>query len=174
MINLELERQLIKDEGMRLRVYKDHLGYDTVGVGHRVMTRDNLSVGDSITRKQAITFFRKDVKVAVKDAKKFVGEANFERLPKRTQDVVSNMSFNLGLTKLNGFKNLKKALKELNFKKAAEEMKNSTWYRQVPNRAQRLIDEVLSEHDGEDKIWIEGFKRKDGVEIKGFWRNLFR
>lgn len=48
-------------EGQRLRVYRDPIGLATVGVGHLVLTKDNLDVGDVITPEQSDAFLRQDL-----------------------------------------------------------------------------------------------------------------
>ena len=48
-------------EGVRRDVYKDAVGYPTVGVGHLVKPVDNLKVGDTITDDQVDDFLRKDI-----------------------------------------------------------------------------------------------------------------
>jgi hypothetical protein len=50
--------------------------------------------------------------------------------------------FNMGRTRLSGFKNFKKALDESDWSKAATEGRDSKWYRQVTNRAERLMSRL--------------------------------
>ena len=52
------------------------------------------------------------------------------------------MMFNMGRTRLSGFKNFKKALDEGDWSKAAVEGRDSKWYRQVTNRAERLMERL--------------------------------
>jgi len=170
---LSLEKQLIRDEGMRLDVYLDHLGKPTVGVGHLVLPQDKLKVGDKISHSKALQYFRKDIKTSQKDAKIFVGADTFEGMSKNMQNVVTNMAFNLGATRLGKFKKLKAALQKGDYKEAAKEMKDSKWYKQVPNRAERLIsvvmDEAMAVEKG-DMIFIEAYTRTDGVRIPAHYR----
>ena len=49
------------------------------------------------------------------------------------------MMFNMGRTRLSGSQNFKKALEEGNWKKVPVEGRDSKWYRQVTNRAERLM-----------------------------------
>jgi hypothetical protein len=49
------------------------------------------------------------------------------------------MMFNLGRPRLSKFKNMKKALDNGNWQLAAVEGEDSLWYRQVTNRAERLM-----------------------------------
>lgn len=173
IMTLSIEKQLIRDEGMSLEVYLDHLGKPTVGVGHLVTSEDKLKVGDTISNSQALKLFRKDVKTARKDATIFVGVDKFRKLSPNMQNVVTNMAFNLGATKLAKFKEFKKAVREGDHKAMVREMKDSKWYKQVPNRADRLIAVVeeeasLEENGGE--IFVEAYTRVDGVKIPAHFR----
>ena len=58
------------------------------------------------------------------------------------------MCFQLGRPRLSKFKNMIAAVEDLDWAKMADEMENSNWFRQTPNRAQRLIDRV-------EKEWIK-------------------
>jgi hypothetical protein len=57
------------------------------------------------------------------------------------------MCFQLGRPRLSKFKNLIAAVEDLDWAKMADEMKDSNWYKQTTNRADRLIDRV-------DKLYI--------------------
>lgn len=172
---LSLEKQLIRDEGMSLEVYLDHLGKPTVGVGHLVLPQDKLKVGDKISHSRALQLFRKDIKTSQRDAAIFVGADTYNRMSKDMQNVVTNMAFNLGATKLGKFKKFKAALQEGNYKKAAMEMRDSKWYNQVPNRAERLIAVVEQEAlDNENKILVAGFTREDGTKVSAHYRTIER
>jgi lysozyme len=48
------------------------------------------------------------------------------------------MCFQLGMSKLGGFKNTLAAMRQGRYDEAADGMLNSAWASQTPNRAQRL------------------------------------
>ena len=52
------------------------------------------------------------------------------------------MMFNMGLTRLSKFKNMKVSVDDRNWDIAADEMVDSRWYYQVPNRAKRLVERM--------------------------------
>ena len=52
------------------------------------------------------------------------------------------MMFNLGYPRLSKFKGMRSGVDEKNWDKAADEMVDSRWYRQVPNRANRLVERM--------------------------------
>ena len=54
------------------------------------------------------------------------------------------MIFNMGMTRLGKFKNMHKALEQQNWKQAAIEGRDSRWYKQVTNRAERLMSKLES------------------------------
>jgi lysozyme len=49
------------------------------------------------------------------------------------------MMFNLGMSRLGMFKRFLAAIENRDWQKAADEMADSKWARQVPNRSGRLI-----------------------------------
>ena len=52
------------------------------------------------------------------------------------------MMFNLGRPRLSKFKGMKSGVDSRDWNKAADEMVDSAWYRQVPNRAERLVERM--------------------------------
>ena len=58
------------------------------------------------------------------------------------KNILSNMHYNLGLTRLLKFKKMWAALEDNDFNTAADEMLDSRWATQVPNRANRLADRM--------------------------------
>ena len=49
------------------------------------------------------------------------------------------MMFNMGRPRLSGFKKFNAAIGAVDWKEAAKEGRDSRWYRQVTNRAERLM-----------------------------------
>ena len=94
--------------------------------------------GKALTDDQVNELFRMSLDQALKDAKSYYPE--FDKLPEAAKGVLVDMSFNLGLTKLNGFKDLKTALGRGNYNAAADAMIDSAWYRQVKTRGVRLVN----------------------------------
>ena len=140
-MNIErLKRQIKEHEGVRKKAYKDSLGNWTIGVGHLIKLPDEHNLLQvSLADVHVDQLFLIDLNQAIDDARKFI-DAN--DVPEEIFEVVVNMAFNLGLTKLLQFKKFQKALKEKDFIKASEEMLNSRWARQLPNRSQELANIV--------------------------------
>ena len=132
--------QLKIDEGVVYEVYKDHLGYPTFGVGHLVLDSDpeyGKPVGTPVDEDRVNDCFEKDLDTAISECAVLYEEV--EEMPGEVQEILVNMMFNMGRTRLSGFKNFKKALDEGDWSKAATEGRDSKWYRQVTNRAERLM-----------------------------------
>jgi len=149
-----LIKQIIIDEGMRLRAYKDSLGYLTVGVGHLIKDSDDedirsLQVGDRITKERAYDLLMGDLAQAIQDAV-IVFYKEWETLPPEAQEVFVNMIFNLGRSRFIKFKNTIKAAYEHDWLKVSEEMLDSRWARQVGPRAKRLSSKIRALAEQED------------------------
>jgi lysozyme len=64
---------------------------------------------------------------------------DFNVLPEECKLIIANMMFNMGRPRLSKFKGMKAGVDSKDWNKAADEMIDSAWYRQVPNRAGRLV-----------------------------------
>ena len=136
--------QLKIDEGVVNEIYLDHLGYPTFGVGHLVLESDpehGQDVGMPVSEERASECFEKDLDTSISECVALYGE-QFNDWPDEVQQIIVNMMFNMGRTRLSGFKNFRKALEDKNWSRAAEEGRDSRWYRQVTNRAERLMERM--------------------------------
>ena len=136
----QLRRELDEDEGCVYEIYLDHLGYPTFGIGHLVTKRDRehgWSVGTDVDEYRVHEVFEEDVQTVLSDCKKLYH--NFYDLPEEVQLIIANMMFNMGLTRLSKFKGMKRGVDDCDWQAAADEMVDSRWYRQVTNRAERLV-----------------------------------
>jgi lysozyme len=141
----QLREQLKIDEGVKYEIYKDHLGYDTFGIGHLVVKEDvefGQSVGTKVSEDRVNEVFEKDVQKMIKEAK--ILFPNFDSLPEEAQQVIVNMTFNMGRPRLSNFKKFISHINESKWEEASKEMLNSAWAKQVNKRAQRLSDRIKS------------------------------
>ena len=148
--------QLKIDEGVVYEIYKDHLGYPTFGVGHLVTESDpeqGQEVGTPVSEERVKDCFEKDLDTAINECELLYEEGVFVNLPDEVQQILVNMMFNMGRTRLSKFKKMNAAIAEGDWKTAAVEGRDSRWYKQVRNRAERLM------------------KRLECVEKE--WRNFF-
>ena len=145
-----LRKQIEADEGCKYEIYLDHLGLPTFGIGHLVTESDeeyNRPVGTFITTDRVAECFNKDVGTVLEDCERLYPD--FDSLPEEVQLIIANMMFNMGYPRLSKFKGMKAGVDARDWQQAADEMVDSRWYTQVPNRARRLVDRMraLAETD---------------------------
>lgn len=124
-----LSRQLEIDEGRRRRLYKDTVGKLTIGVGRNIEDR-------GLRDDEIDLMLKNDIAEAASIARSVVPV--FDQLDDVRQEVLTNMSLNLGQTRLAGFKQFIAALTRFDFQRATTEMMDSKWYEQVGDRGKRL------------------------------------
>ena len=138
-----LRDELTRDEGYRTAIYTDTEGLKTVGIGHLIVPRDpehGRSVGTKVTDERVQELFTQDLGIALESCNDVFSD--FGTLPEDAQRIVANMMFNLGKPRFMGFKKCIAAVKTRDWNKAADEMVDSKWYRQVKGRGQRLEDRM--------------------------------
>lgn len=136
----KLYEEIKADEGEILEVYLDHLGLPTVGIGHLVTQQDEefgKPPRTPITAERSQQLFNRDIENAIKDCEQLYGQ--WHNWPEEVQLIMVNMCFNLGATRLAKFTEMRFQLSQRNWKQAAAEGRDSKWYRQVTNRAERLM-----------------------------------
>lgn len=117
-----------KSEGLSYLPYKCPTGHLTIGYGH------NLEHGISIEAAELL--LRQDIEIAVRQVKNA-----FIWWPKLTEArfyVLVDMTFNMGISRLCGFKKMLSAVEAGDYKTAAKEMLASKWAVQVGRRAAEL------------------------------------
>jgi len=143
-MNLEQFREQLEiDEGVKYEVYNDHLGYATFGVGHLVLESDpeyGDPIGAPVSESRVIEAFEQDCENVLRDCN--ILYEDFDDLPEEAQQVIANMMFNMGRPRLSKFKGMKRGVDSRNWNAAADEMVDSAWYRQVTNRADRLVKRI--------------------------------
>ena len=139
--------QLKIDEGVVYEVYLDHLGYPTFGVGHLVVKGDleyGAEVGTPVSEERVAECFDKDLDTAIDECYQLYGPGTFNNFPGEVQEILVNMMFNMGRPRLSKFKGMKRGVDARDWNAAADEMVNSGWYKQVTNRADRLVQKMRS------------------------------
>lgn len=129
MDRARLTADLIRDEGVRLRPYRDTVGKLTIGVG-----RNLDDVG--ISRLEAETLLQNDI--AKVEAQLDAALPWWRSLDDDRQRVLANMAFNMGINGLLGFKNTLELIHTGRYLDAAQRMLETKWAHQVGVRAQRL------------------------------------
>ena len=139
----KLRKQLEIDEGCVYKIYNDHLGYATFGIGHLVTESDpeqGQSLGTPVSSERVAEAFDSDIETVLSDCN--ILYPDFEDLPEEAQQIIANMMFNLGRPRLSKFVGMKRGVDSKDWDAAADEMIDSRWYRQVGARAERLVDRM--------------------------------
>ena len=130
---MTLRDQILRDEGCRLRPYKDSEGLLTIGVG-RCLDRKGISqteadflLGNDILEYTAAV--NSNIPCAI-------------RLDEARRGVLINMAFNLGIAGLMKFRKMLAAVEAGEWDRAAAEMMDSRWAGQVGERAHRLARQM--------------------------------
>ena len=140
-----LKEEIKADEGYKNEIYLDHLGLPTLGVGHLIKETDpehGLEVGTKIDDERVNELFEEDINTTIQECTYLYDD--FYVLPEEAQMIICNMMFNLGRPRLSRFLKMKKHIDNRDFKSTSLEMKNSKWYRQVTNRAERLCKRMAN------------------------------
>ena len=124
----KLIEQLKRHEGVRTHAYKCSADYITVGVGRNIDEDGGLGLSDD----EINYLLANDIKRCKQE---LVALSWFVDLDEVRQDALINLCFNLGLTRLLGFRNAMAAMAEGDYEKAADEFLDSRWATQVGQRA---------------------------------------
>ena len=131
----DLLNKIKHHEGFRSRVYQCTEGYDTIGYGFAIK---DLELDEDIAEEILI---RKVEKLVKRVRSKFDW---LDSVPREVQGVLVNMSYQMGLSSVCKFMKALHAMQMFQWKKAADEMLDSRWAKQTPNRAKELSDIIRS------------------------------
>ena len=148
----KLIEKLIQHEGLKLQVYKDTLGIDTIGIGRnledRGISKEELDAMDipnigviyeyGITEADAVYLAENDVQIVENEL--LTAHPCVDRLDAVRQLVLVDMAFNMGVPRLRGFKKMWAAIHADDFQTAAKEMLDSRWANQVKSRSTILAN----------------------------------
>lgn len=133
----ELKRQLIGDEDKRKHVYQDHLGFWTIGIGRLV---DKRKPGSGLRDSEMEFMLNNDIDDRIDQLTRRLPW--FQNLDDVRKGVLINMSFQMGVDGLLGFKNTLAMVERGDYEAAAAGMLNSLWARQTPQRAKRMAEQM--------------------------------
>jgi lysozyme len=136
----QLRKELAADEGCVKKIYLDHLGKKTVGIGHLCQEGDPefwKSIGTAVSEDRVDELFGKDIAWTMTDCRDIV--PGFDDMPREVKLILANLMFNMGRGRVLQFRKMLAAVDERDWSVAADEMHDSKWRRQVPARAERLI-----------------------------------
>ena len=144
-----LKAELIRDEGLKLKVYRCTEGKLSIGVGRNL---DDVGIRATEEARWGITKGRCVLKGITRDEALWLLDGDVDnceagldrklpfwrRLDPVRQRVLLNMCFNMGLGTLLTFKNTLKHIEAGKYQLAADGMRASKWRAQVGERALRL------------------------------------
>ncbi len=128
-----LVRDLIRDEGLRLKPYRCSAGKLTIGVGRNLEDR-------GISEAEATDMLRNDISGVLDDLNRNIPW--WQNLERSQRLALANMGFNLGWPRLRQFKKMLAALKDGDVDTAAREALDSRWAEQVGSRAKRITRQL--------------------------------
>jgi lysozyme len=128
MITKALMDSVKEGEGLRLKPYRCTAGKLSIGYGRNL---DDCG----ITEEEAEYLLNNDLERAEKEAEKF---PVYAKLNQSRKDVLIEMVFNMGYSRLSKFKKMFEALEKGDYSSAADQMLDSAWHTQVGKRAERL------------------------------------
>ena len=142
-MNIEqLRKEIEADEGRVCKTYLCSLGHKTVGIGHLCREGEpeyDLPLGAEVTDERVNELFEKDIEVTLADCQDIF--LSWDQQPDTVKLVLANMCFQLGKPRLSKFVKMIAAIEAWppNYDEAANQMFDSRWRKQTPNRAKRLI-----------------------------------
>lgn len=119
-----------------MHAYNDHLGFVTIGVGRLI----DKQKGGGITHDEAQYLLNNDIATRVEALQAKLPW--FDSLSDVRKAVLLNMSFQLGIAGLLGFGRTLEMVKMGDYASAAENMLESKWAQQTPNRANELAKQM--------------------------------
>lgn len=137
LLRQELQKDLIRDEDVKLQMYKCTSGKWTIGIGRNLTDK-------GITENEAVMLCQNDIDIAFKELDRACPW--WITQPSHVRRGLANMCFNLGIDKLLGFKKMLQALKDQDYERAHDEALDSQWADQVGDRADRVASLFLREH----------------------------
>ena len=136
----DLLESIKKHEGFVEHVYDDSLGIPTIGYGFAIkdLVLEEDLCDEILLRKLRIL------------GKSVIGKFPFfDSLPSDCKTVLMEMCYQLGVTGVSKFKTALKAMEDGDWEKAADEMLDSKWAKQTPNRAKEMSNIIRSLHEEE-------------------------
>ncbi len=135
-----MSKRIKANEGYSNIIYKDQLGYSTIGYGHLIKTSDFFDPKKKYSKKLLLQIFNSDLNKAIRDFNKYYPN---KKHPENIQEVIIEMVFQLGIKGVLKFNKFNLSIKKKYYYLAAFEMIKSKWYLQTPRRVDKLISILL-------------------------------
>jgi lysozyme len=131
----KLLEMLKRHEGVRSHVYLCSAGYETIGVGRNI-SKSGMGLSDD----EVNYLLENDILRVIKELSSEYPW--FNDLDDVRKDAMIDISFNLGATRLRGFKKALAAMEVADYTLAAKEFLDSKWSRDVKGRAHELASMI--------------------------------
>ena len=128
----KLIEMLKRHEGVEHHIYRCSAGFWTIGAGRNVDPKGGLGLSED----EVDYLLQNDIERVIKELS--AEYRWFNRLDDVRKDAMIDISFNLGATRLRGFKRALAAMEVADYKMAAKEFLDSKWSRDVKGRATEL------------------------------------
>lgn len=150
-MNLEaIKASCTAHEGRKNNPYPDTAGWASVGIGHLMIhpiTKKPFKFAGAspeelkpLTDEQIDKTFHLDLLQAIGDLDRHVAE--WLSYPEAVQNVLVELSFALGWPKLSDFTDMLGAMARADWQRAADELLDSKWHRDVHKRAETLAERI--------------------------------
>jgi lysozyme len=130
-----LIEMLKRHEGVRSTVYVCSAGYETIGVGRNIS-----ATGLGLSDDEVDYLLQNDIERVIKELS--AEYRWFNSLDDVRKDAMIDISFNLGATRLRGFKRALAAMEVADYKLAAKEFLDSKWSQEVKGRSHELASMI--------------------------------
>jgi lysozyme len=128
----KLLEMLKRHEGVEHHIYRCSAGFWTIGAGRNVDPQGGLGLSDD----EVDYLLQNDIERVIKELS--AEYRWFNSLDDVRKDAMIDISFNLGATRLRGFRRALAAMEVADYKTAAKEFLDSKWSRDVKGRATEL------------------------------------
>lgn len=134
-------KQMRFHEGVKNKVYKDHLGIETIGVGRNLVDR-------GLSDEEVDYLLSNDITIVENELDN--GLSWWRDLDEVRQRALADLAFNMGLPRLHGFVKMLSALQRRDYHAAADELLDSKYAKQVGERSNRVAEMIRTGADSTD------------------------
>ena len=134
-------KQMRFHEGVRSKVYKDHLGIMTIAVGRNLEDR-------GLSEDEIDYLLANDIQIVENELDN--GLSWWRDLDEVRQRALAALAFNMGLPRLHGFVKMLDGLQRRDYHAAADELLDSKYAKQVGARSERVANMIRTGEDSTD------------------------
>lgn len=138
----DLKSQLNRDEGVKLKPYKDTRGFWTIGCGHYLGDHIPPQFANGITQEQSDALLQADITHTYALMDTYLPW--YKKLDPIRAAALANMAFNMGVPKLCTFHTFLKMMEAGNWVAAGADLDHTAWDSQVKDRADRLEKQIAT------------------------------